>query len=230
MVLTKEAALQVLEEAKSGGFWDGELPGEEDKVIELGEYYVKEARNAKENIAGMSRNKTVRAILNIYSVAIQEKSEKNFQEYAGVEIDSGLPIPEDMAGEPTPLPVDFTTIGDIQLRQLHGEYHAYLARARWLLAIAQNKLASATHLRDEAYRVAFQKEHINLELLGQRATKDVVDTAARGDSEYKEQNDLVKRHQGEVNIYKALVDIYEGGVDRLSRDWTMRTEEDKRRY
>lgn len=233
MVLDKELALEVLREAKIGEFFEGEIPSNENEVIELGEFYAKEAKNAYENIAGMKRNKTVKAIINIYSMGIERKSEKAYAQFAGedvddVQLDKGLPIPEDLAGEASDLPIDFTEIGDIQLRKLHGEYNAYLARVRWLLAIAVNRLASVTHLRDDAYRLAYKQQYLVSESAGSKATKDVLDAFAKDNEDYKKYDELVRKHQQEVTTFKALIEIYSGNVDRLSREWTMRTDESKR--
>lgn len=233
MVLDKELALEVLREAKNGEFYDGEIPTEEHELIKLGEFYAKEAKNAYENIAGMKRNKTVKAIINIYSMGIERKSEKAYAQFAGedveeVKIDKGLPIPEDLAGDASPMPLDFTDIGDVQLRKLHGEYNAYLARVRWLLSISLNRLASVTHLRDDAYRLAYKQQYLVSETVGSKPTKDVLDAFAKDNEDYKKYDELVRKHQQEVTSFKALVEIYSGNVDRLSREWTMRTDESKR--
>jgi peptidoglycan hydrolase CwlO-like protein len=60
---------------------------------------------------------------------------------------------------------------------------------------------------------------------GRRVSKDIIDTFAKGDSDYKEYEENVKLLQNKLTRYKALVEIYSGNVDRLSREWTMRQNE-----
>ena len=232
-VLDLELSKAILKQAQEGEYLDV-LPEADDEVIELAEFYAKEANNAYETVPGMKRDKTVNAIRNLYKEGIERKNERAVQEFFhGIDQDlvdefGGLPTPPDLHGDPSEMPVDFTEIGDKQLRKLHGEYNAYLARARWMLAVTLNKLAGATHLRDEAYRNAYKKAIDTLEAAEAKSTKDILDALAKDDEKYQEYDKAARRHQEDATSYKALVDIYSGNVDRLSRDWTMRQEQEKR--
>ncbi len=55
--------------------------------------------------------------------------------------------------------------------------------------------------------------------------KEVLDAEAREDPEFEKLDGEVRNHQNDVTTLKALVDIYGGNVDRLSREWTMRQDE-----
>lgn len=133
-----------------------------------------------------------------------------------------LPVPSEFDGEPSPMPREIDDVGDKQLRRLSGEYNSYLGRAKWLLAVATSDLANAIHLRDRALRKAFKEVHEELVAKDQRPTKDVVTSFAEERDEVVSWNERVKGHQNHVTAYKALVEIYGGNVERLSREATLR--------
>jgi len=147
------------------------------------------------------------------------------------ELLEGLPIPKPTEeAVPYDMPTDLTDLGDKELRRLHSAFNAYLGRARWLLAIATSNLANATHVRDEEYRMGYKEAYGLAERAGTRLTKDSLDNMAKDYGPYKDWNDKVLKHSNEVTQWRALADIYSGNVDRLSREWTMRTEQYEREH
>lgn len=214
--------LAILKTAQEGGYLDA-VPEDEDEIAKMAEYYLQEAHKSFED--GMKGDKTIKAIINLGKKLGEEKVEPIFGSDKP-RLYRGLPEPEDLHGEPTPLPRDFTELSPKDIRKLHAEYNAYYARARWMLAVATNKLAGKTSLRDAQYRQAYMDAY---ELAGERKpTKDILDFTARSNERVKELDETVRKFQEDVTSYKALTEIYGGDVDRLSREWTMRQDEDKR--
>lgn len=221
--LTEESALAVLKIAQEGGYLETSLPENEMEILELADFYISHAQKEASSSAKMKNDPVIKQILAIRSASLEQKSERNYQEFANRK--EQLPIPPDIERDATPLPLDFTLLGDKEVRQLHGEYNAYLGRARWLLAQAINKLSDTTHLRDDAYRKAYAAVFSKLSLQDARPTKDLVDSLAKDEKEYKKYDEDVRKYNKEVVTYKALVEIYDGNVDRLSREWTFRQNE-----
>ena len=133
-----------------------------------------------------------------------------------------LPIPQEFDDEPSVMPRDLTEVGDKQIRRLSSEYQAYLNRARWLQAIALSDLANSEHLFNHEYRRAYKEFRSKMMANGERPTKDAVDSFAQEDKQVLVMSDNVRKHENEVTAYTALVKIYEGNVDRLSREATLR--------
>lgn len=216
--------LSILKLAQEGGYLDV-IPEDEEDIIREANFYLAEANKAYED--GMKGDKTIQAIRNLG----KELGKKEVGDIFGaekIELYRGLPVPEDLHGEPSPMPLDFTELGDKQLRKLHGEYNAYLARARWMLAVMSNKLSNAIHLRDAEYRRAYREISDQGRIKEEKFTKDYIDSLAREDDAYIDFDNKAKLHGENVVSYKALVEIYGGNVDRLSREWTMRQDEEKR--
>jgi hypothetical protein len=148
--------------------------------------------------------------------------------WENAEVYEGFPLPKATPELILDMPTDLTELGDKALRRLHSAFNSYLGRARWRLAITNSNLANASHLKDDTYRRKYKYYASDLMQQGERPTKDLVDSFARDDDEYKEWEDKVLSHEQEAIHWKALVEIYGGNVDRLSREWTMRTEEYER--
>lgn len=140
-----------------------------------------------------------------------------------------LPIPKGMgAEEPPDMPRDLVELGDREVRRYHGIYNAFAARARWLLGVATSDLANATYLRDEALRSA-RRQVDRLDPATEKArTIETINDEAKEDPDYQMWSERVNKHSHDVGIWKTLVEIYQGNVDRLSREWTMRTDEYER--
>lgn len=130
-----------------------------------------------------------------------------------------LPIPANPDWELTQVPGDVTTLSDAQVRRMHSEYNAYFSRAAWLLAQEENDLHAAEHFYEQALGLAIRKE----------AKTDKQITAAKAAAaiapEVLECKERVMAHAASVKKLKALVAIYDATCNRLSREWTMRSDE-----
>jgi flagellar basal body rod protein FlgC len=150
-------------------------------------------------------------------------SESDLRDY------EGLPIPQAVeSAYAQDMPTDLTELGDKAVRRAYSAFGSYLNRARWRLAIANSNLANANHLKDEAYRTEYirvKREAITNE---EKLTIEDLQNLAKDSDQYKEWSKRVADHSAEATNWKALVEIYGGNVDRLSREWTMRTEQYER--
>jgi hypothetical protein len=139
----------------------------------------------------------------------------------------GLPVPPAMAGEPSEMPRDFTTVGDREIRKLHGEYGAYLARVSFLLGIerADKEAAErlAEHNKNRALREAATSPHYD----GTDKIKPqhVMLAEAAADPEVEKWSERVAQHEANLSLLYTLRDIYSGHVERLSKEWRMRVDE-----
>lgn len=217
--------LAILKAAQEGGYLDV-IPETEDEITEQANFYLKEAQEAVKD-SKFKKDKTIKEIINLGEQLGKETTDELFGT-GEPQLYRGLPVPEDLHGEPTPLPADFTELVPKEIMRLHSIYNAYYARARWMLAITANKLANVAHLRDAEYRRAYKEIVEEAEVDGKKPTKDYIDSLARQDDAYVDYDNKVKLYSEDATSYKALVEIYGGNVDRLSREWTMRQDEEKR--
>lgn len=230
-VLDRKYSEAILREAKEGGYFDEPIPEDDKEASEKAVYYATEAKEAADK-PEFKKDKTVKAILQLYEAAKTEQAEEVVADIFGPtrETHRGLPVPEETYSEPTWLPNDFTELGDKDIRRAHAQYNGYHSRAKWLYSVEVNRLADATAIRDDIYRDNYERWNDDLDADGKKTTKDILDTNARGEDNYKEADANVRRHQREVVSLKHLMEIYGDTVDRLSREWTMRTDENKRSY
>lgn len=139
-----------------------------------------------------------------------------------------LPVPGEIEGDISEMPRDLTKLNDREVRRLHGEYNAALARATWLVAIATSDLSNAEHLYDAEVRRATGEIRDRLEGAGTKATRNDIDNEALMDREVGRRASEMRTKSSDLAKLKALREIYKGNVDRLSREWTMRGEEFER--
>jgi hypothetical protein len=139
-----------------------------------------------------------------------------------------LPIPQTLPVDNPALPGDLTTLDDRVLRQYHSLYNGFLGRARWLLGIATGDLIRAEHLRDEAFRVALLKVNRIDPKTEKPKSVATLDAEAKESADYQMWAQAANDHEREVAMRKSVVEIYQGNVAVLSREWTMRTEEFER--
>lgn len=129
----------------------------------------------------------------------------------------GLPIPSEIDWDVKEIPADLTALSEVEVRRLHGQYHAYFSRALWLLAQEENDLNAAEHLHDMAFAKAIRA------IGGDKIT--AAKTEASADPEVVVWKEKMMQHASAVKKLKALCNIYEASCNRLSREWTMRSEE-----
>jgi len=240
-----QTARAILSEVAAGNWLDKDIPEGESDVIDLAQYYVEEAQLAIKE--GMD-NDHLHAIINLSKLSppvLSELAESpNIEGSPPGEITQydtgyqtidmfdkdydGLPIPRAIPEDALEMPTDLTEVGDKAVRRLYSAFNSYLGRARWKLALSLSNQANATHLRDESYRVAFLKAFKASKAEGEKLSQAVLEQFAQETEDYKNWSEKVREHTDEVTSWRALVDIYGGNVDRLSREWTMRTEQYER--
>jgi hypothetical protein len=230
-ILDRKYSEAILRTAKEGDYFDKPIPEDDKEASELAIYYAIEAEKSLGK-PEFKKDKTVAAIVELYKDWQTKNAEEVVEEIFGPtrETHRGLPVPEETYKEPTWLPEDFTELGDKDVRKAHAIYNAYHSRAKWVYSLEVNRLSDATALRDSVYRDNYERINEELENEGSKTTKDILDTKAKGEENYKDADAQVRRHQREVTQLKALMEIYGDTVDRLSREWTMRTDENKRSY
>lgn len=128
-----------------------------------------------------------------------------------------LPIPASPDWEITPVPADLTTLSDVEMRRMHGQYHAYYVRAAYLLAQEENDLNVAEHEHETAFAMAIR------DIGGDKITAAKTEAALA--PEVLKWKKKVLEHSAAVKQLKALAAIYDSTCNRLSREWTMRSDE-----
>jgi hypothetical protein len=259
-MITEDQAIDILEAAHSGGYMDGNMPGDSEETVQLGEYYLAEARKAID--AGM-KDEAIEKIVEIGggesdagADAVVDKSPVDSPDEpvddpdpaetegtvsretrgspsrgrpdvgeASSPLGENLPVPAEIEGDVAEMPRDLTKLSDRQLRRLHGEYNACLSRVTWLIAIESSDLANAMHMREHAFNKALKKlERLDPET-DKPKLKIVLDAEAFDDPEWIDWDKKFRKHETKLKMLKSLKEIYASNVDRLSRDWTMRSEE-----
>jgi len=137
-------------------------------------------------------------------------------------LENHMVLPMDIDSPFIDMPRDLTDLTDLRIRKLFSEYGTLLNRARWLLATSTADLNDATHLRDDAFRKAYTViEKVDSET-GKPKTVNQLELEAKTNPTYTQYNEDVVTNTNKTIAWKALVDIYESNVSRLSRDMTFR--------
>lgn len=191
----------------------------------IAERWIKEAEQAWiENPSFAKKDEAIMTVLNLSPNGIPQKI-LEINEPAKHSILEALPIPKDPDFKYEHLPADFTELTDMEIRRYSSHNQHFLNRARYLLSQVINHQANALHLRDEAYRRAYKESHDSIVNEGERPTKDLIDSYAKEDAEFKRYDEDAIEAQADIVSLKALVEVYSGNVERLSREWTMRQNE-----
>lgn len=196
---------------------------------DLAVYWIGEAEKAWiENPSFAKNDEAIRTILNVSPNGIPVVENKSGFKSGLVNIEGTLPIPRDADFEYKHLPPDYTELTDLEIRKYSSHNQHFLNRTRYLLANTVNHLADANHLKDEAYRKAYRENYQELDVTLGKPTKDLVDSYTVQDEKYKMYDEDARQAQEKVTIYKALVEVYSGNVERLSREMTYRKDEFER--
>jgi len=189
---------------------------------DLAVYWIGEAEKAwTENYSFAKNDEAIRTILNLSPNGIPLKAGNQNSSL----LDHKLPIPKEPDFDYKHLPADFTELTDHEIRKYSSHNQHFLNRARYLLSQVINHQANALHLRDDAYRKAYVKYNNELEAAGERTTKDLINSYATQEDEFKKYDADAQQAQADIISLKALVEVYSGNVERLSREWTMRQNE-----
>jgi hypothetical protein len=235
------AAEQILIEAKSDGFFKGDIPTDEAELLKAGQSYYDHAK--KEFDAGMpgadvTMKNSIQKIVFIGDTAELEArqdniagtyprrssgglSESDEREWDSFLEREKLPIPGAIEGDADPMPRDLSETSDKDIRRLSGEYNAFLGRATYLLSFESASLIQAEHLLNAAKSVAIKA----LPASDKKRTLKEIDSLILDVPDVKEWTEKVMEHEKKVAVLKGLKEIYSGNVSVLSREWTMRQNE-----
>lgn len=153
--------------------------------------------------------------------------EQYYQELISDKVESGLPIPHEIEGDPPELPLDITQISGKEVRFLHGAFNACAARVGWLYSLEEAGQSAASqianHLEDE-YITSLGDDRKDFG--GKSKTQALLKAeASRSNPDIVKWQKRERQHANAANKYKRLLDAYDNICDRLSREWTMRTDE-----
>jgi hypothetical protein len=134
-----------------------------------------------------------------------------------------LPLPSDVEHIPE-MPEDITQQNDLQARSLYSRFNACSARARFLWGLERHKRAGCEQKVKQYMRPATADARKEM---GPKATLDEVKKVAAEDENVVKWQERADMHKGREIAYKDLLDIYAENVSVLSRDWTMRSNEER---
>jgi hypothetical protein len=233
MAIDTDAALSIINDAKSDGYWEDPVPESPDEQVKVATYLYEEAKKAFE--AGVRDNavqkiiftgdsamkaQTVEDTLPRRSSGGISESDERETDSVDIAVRENLPIPAPIESEPDPMPVDLSTTTDRDIRRLSGEYNAYHGRVTYLLSVEQAMLISANHLLNAERARATRETPKTKDKLAKTIEAEVA-----ADPAVKEMADKVAEHEKQIAVLKGLKEIYSGNVSVLSREWTMRQNE-----
>lgn len=137
---------------------------------------------------------------------------------------TGFPLPA-MIPDPGPFPADLTALSMTEIRRLAGEWNRIYGTAMWNLSLEETDLMRAEQVwerkRGEALQGIERKDEDGKARLAAQIDADV-----NADPSVREWRDKVVKHEAYVKVFKGLVKIYEGNIERLSREITARQNEE----
>jgi hypothetical protein len=249
--MTKEQAQQIMVESKSLGVYDGPMPEDDSFLIKEAEKIRDQAKDAYK--AGV-RGEAVVTILRLSEVEVETPQEKNGDAIAAIaqatkELDDrpaqtpqeptveqvyesgtvgmgavspSLPAPPEVDYTPD-IPSDFTEISTTDLRKYLSAFNAAAAYASWLLSIEEN-------MEDYARRVGdnyFDEALLRTKDTGEKQLKDILMATVNADEKVKLWRTRELKHKTQARTLKRQLEYYERTCDRLSREWTIRSEDIK---
>jgi hypothetical protein len=139
-----------------------------------------------------------------------------------------LPVPPEIQGDVPDMPGDLTGLDDRKIRQLHGEFNAYLGRVEYLLsrermALHQAKLV-LENMVQEGLRTA-EKIDPSTE---KPKLASVLEAEVNADGDVMAWRMNVQRHEMAIIELRGFQEIYARHISVLSREWSMRSEEYQR--
>lgn len=136
-----------------------------------------------------------------------------------------FPVPNEIEGKPPTLPMDITELSDKQLMYYHGAFNACAARASWLYTLAKAGETAAELLIDQ-YETKYIGTADRKDYGGKAKSHAVLKAEAHAKiPDIKKWKKIRNKHHIEAGNYRRLLDQFNNNCDRLSRQWTMRSEE-----
>lgn len=214
-MLSKDQAQSIITEAKLLGM-SVAFAESTDQLIGIAQEIYEEAKEAYE---GGAKGEGITTILSI-------AENINLVESSSIDTYNNLPIPSDYGDTPPEFPRDISVLSDRQLRTLHAEFAAMLARANWLLAIEETDELTARQMADLKFALAIRTASDELDQVTSKPkTVSRLEAEAAGDEEVREWRAKQNGHYVQVKLLKALRDNYQMICERISREWTMREKE-----
>lgn len=221
-----DAVRQIIELGKNGdGAVEEAAPMPDDQLAEAEEQAVAEAISAGEE---MDRDQDLPEEPDVEEPVGSPQQESSGEPPVTVpDRNHGHPVPPAVQGEVMPMPRDLTSLDDRQVRRLMGEYNALFARVTWETAIEGADLTNSEHMMEHSLRVARRKV-ARVDVGGRKLNAEDVNDEARMDPEFQQWEHRYLEHDRRFRELRALKDIYEGHLERLSREASIRDQEFKR--
>lgn len=219
-----QRALSILNEAKNQGIISQEIPNDDSTKVVLADTIVSEAQKAHDK--GQKSDKIMR-ILFAAEVTFEDKDKDTvrFEQLLGQELEGGIPIPDDIEGDPPNIPIDIPSLSTKEQRFLHGAFNAVSARVGWLYAqeeAAQKAAKIVADEHEERYIIHADRKDYG----GKAKAAALLKAEARdNDPQLVKWRDEEKKHEIAAGKYYRLLEIYNNCCDRISRQWTMAQDE-----
>lgn len=225
MMLSDDQARSILTEAASAGYF-GQLPEESNSILYEANEILSEAKEAWTNGAKGEFISTVLSIANVemngcvvFDNSVEDLKLKRI-------LQENMSIPQEVNGQPPEFPRDISVVSDKELRKLHAEFAAMLARANWLVAIEETDEISARQVADLKHAQAIRRAADTPDKVTSKAkTVPMLEAEAVADDEVKEWRANQTKHYIQIKLLKALRDNYQMICERISREWSMREKE-----
>lgn len=213
----KHVAEALLLQAKEDGHYSMPLPDYEDQLIRDAENLVEDAYTA---FNGGMKGAKVQAIISLYE-SFEDPSEPSTSKKNRGEVFKELPIPTKVDHEAPDFPYDITIIDTVALRRLHSQFAALLARSNYLVAAEEAVEYTARQHADFEFAKAVRAAAST----GEGKLKSTIEAEAAAEPDVIALREKQMEAYGNVKILKALRDTYQSNCERISREFTMRTEE-----
>lgn len=153
-----------------------------------------------------------------------DKYAKVLEDATAVYLPQAMPAPADLEHPATPFPEDLTAVQDIEARRLHSQFNALGARARYLYGLEAAKARACERVYDAHVRGPMRESRAEL---GKDAA--LAEVRQRADEHESVEPWLRRRdlHRERADAYKTFLSIYTEHVTVLSRDWSMRAQEEQ---
>lgn len=227
-----DTAYAVVKIAAAGGYFEGDIDTlDQHKLIEEAEFYVRHAKSAIDSGAG---DDICTEIVELVGANARDDGYEPLPEEPQAEkrkplaTSDGLPLPRKIEGDPPEMPYDISACSDREVRRLASQFNACLTYTVRELSLIEIQEMRARQLLDAAHREAYIAEANAQNDSGGRVTKEALDLAAKQSPKYQELDAQRFELSVKAKETKALKEIYEANISRLSREATLRDDEFKR--
>jgi len=162
------------------------------------------------------------------SVAPVEGKTKGTQGLIAGLREAGIPAIAPPTGEGTPFPQDLAKMGDTMLRSLASEYTHFLSYTQWRLGVEEADAIVSERMVEKARRSAILSiDRVDPETKKTKLAAHL-DAEVGSSPEVLTWEDRLAIHEAGIKLLRAERDIYQGYLDRISREMTARHNEYER--